>query len=126
MSDQALKLLLVLVVVLVSVAAGRPALRSGSSDRQRPALGLGEAFAAGVFLGAGLIHMLGDAQGAFDSAGVDYPYPMVTCGAVMLLLLWVEHLANHATHQRYQGMQSAWLGGQRCGGQAKYCGSVLD
>jgi len=101
MSDQALKLLLVLVVVLVSLAAGRPALRSGSSDHQRPALGLGEAFAAGVFLGAGLIHMLGDAQGAFVRAGVDYPYPMVICGAVMLLLLWVEHLANHAAeHSR--------------------------
>ena len=101
MSDQALKLLLVLVVVLVSLAAGRPALRSGSSDHQRPALGLGEAFAGGVFLGAGLIHMLGDAQAAFDREGVDYPYPMVICGGVMLLLLWVEHLANHAAeHSR--------------------------
>ena len=40
--------------------------------------------------------MLGDAQAAFDQAGVAYPYAMVSCGAVMLFLLWIEHLANHA------------------------------
>ena len=94
MSDNMLKLVLVAVVVLVSLITGRPALRAGASDRERPSLGVAEAFAAGIFLGAGLIHMLGDAQSAFDAADVSYPYAMVTCGAVMLILLGVEHLAN--------------------------------
>lgn len=61
-----------------------------------PVLGFGEAFAAGIFLGAGLIHMLGDSQATFDAGRVAYPFPMVICGAVMLLLLWVEHWANQA------------------------------
>ena len=94
MPSIALKAGLVGIVVLVSLATGRPALRTKASDLHKPALGFGEAFAAGIFLGAGLIHMLGDAQSAFDAANVNYPFAMVTCGAVMLLLLWIEHLAN--------------------------------
>ena len=81
----ALKAGLVGIVVLVSLATGRPALRTKAADFHKPALGFGEAFAAGIFLGAGLIHMLGDAQSAFDAANVNYPFAMVTCGAVMLL-----------------------------------------
>ena len=96
MPENAMKLLMVAVVVLISLVTGRAALYAASSNQDRPALGFGEAFAAGIFLGAGLIHMLGDAQGAFDRAAVAYPYAMVICGAVMLFLLWVEHLANHA------------------------------
>ena len=95
MSDNSLKLIMVGVVVLVSLATGRPALIAGGSDRAKPALGFGEAFAAGIFLGAGLIHMLGDSQSAFDAARIDYPFAMVICGSVMLLLLWIEHWANH-------------------------------
>ena len=94
MLDQSLKLLMVAVVVVISLATGRPALMATRSDRSMPALGFGEAFAAGIFLGAGLIHMLGDSQSAFDMAQVDYPFAMVICGSVMLLLLWIEHLAN--------------------------------
>ena len=92
MSDSVLKLVMVAVVVIISLATGRPALKAMRSDRPLPALGFGEAFAAGIFLGAGLIHMLGDSQSAFDAANVDYPFAMVICGSV--LLLWIEHLAN--------------------------------
>ena len=100
MSDQALKLVMVAVVVIISLATGRPALMAMRSGRALPELGFGEAFAAGIFLGAGLIHMLGDSQSAFDTAHVDYPFAMVICGSVMLLLLWIEHLAN-------RGMESS-------------------
>ena len=75
MSDNSLKLIMVGVVVLVSLATGRPALIAGGSDRAKPALGFGEAFAAGIFLGAGLIHMLGDAQSSFDQANQHHPQP---------------------------------------------------
>ena len=86
---------MVAFVVLVSLLAGRPALQAAKSERFRPALGFGEAFAAGIFLGAGLIHMLGDAQSSFDEAQVSYPFAMVICGGIMLILLWIEHWANH-------------------------------
>ena len=95
MTDDILKLLMVAFVVLVSLLTGRPALKAAKSERFRPALGFGEAFAAGIFLGAGLIHMLGDAQSSFDEAQVSYPFAMVICGGIMLILLWIEHWANH-------------------------------
>ena len=96
MTENAMKLAMVAVVVLIALLTGRIALQAASARQDLPALGFAEAFAAGIFLGAGLIHMLGDAQAAFDQAGVAYPYAMVSCGAVMLFLLWIEHLANHA------------------------------
>ncbi len=49
MSDQVLKLVMVAVVVIISFATGRPALMAMRSDRALPALGFGEAFAAGIF-----------------------------------------------------------------------------
>ena len=97
MSSLVLKLGMVATVVVISIAAGRPVLMGARSARFMPSIGLGEAFAAGIFLGAGLIHMLGDAQSAFDAAQVGYPFAMVICGSVMLLLPWIEHWANHGT-----------------------------
>ena len=91
MTDDILKLLMVAFVVLVSLLTGRPALKAAKSERFRPALGFGEAFAAGIFLGAGLIHMLGDAQSSFDEAQVSYPFAMVICGGIMLILLSTVH-----------------------------------
>ena len=60
MSDQVLKLVMVAVVVIISLATGRPALMAMRSNRSLPALGFGEAFAAGIFLGVGsLCYALG-------------------------------------------------------------------
>ena len=89
-----LKLALTLFVVAVSLVAGRLSLRAKADQRDQTTLGLGEAFASGVFLGAGLIHMLGDADAAFNDAGVDFPYAPLLCGAVLLALLWAEHLGD--------------------------------
>lgn len=89
-----LKAVLIAVVVLVAFAAGGPVLAKGGVRADHPSLGWGEAFAAGIFLGAGLIHMLGDADGGFTQAGASYPYAPMICGAVVLALLWLEHLGN--------------------------------
>lgn len=94
-----LKISLTLLVVGISLLAGRLAFRSDRSESTSLALGLGEAFAAGVFLGAGLIHMLGDADATFNAQGIDFPYAPLLCGAVLLLLLWAEHL-GHLMAQR--------------------------
>lgn len=59
-----------------------------------------EAFACGVFLGAGLIHMLGDANEAFIIAGVDYPMAFLICGLMFLLLLLLEHIGTELTQHR--------------------------
>ena len=93
------KVSLTLLVVAISLLAGRFAFRSDATSQPSVALGIGEAFAAGVFLGAGLIHMLGDADATFGAQGIDFPYAPLLCGAVLLLLLWAEH-AGHLMAQR--------------------------
>jgi zinc transporter 1/2/3 len=64
----------------------------------------GEAVAAGVFLGAGLIHMLADSAKEFLNQGVGYPVPFLLCGAIFLLLLLLEHVGrevySHSSGER--------------------------
>ena len=87
---------MVAAVIAASLLAGWPAIRAGTLEHKEAAFGFGEAFAAGIFLGAGLIHMLGDAAATFEQADIDYPFAMVLCGVMMLALLWVEHLGDAA------------------------------
>src|SRR3981081_3520819 len=82
------------VVVAVAIAAGTVPFvrRRGDGLASFPDA---EAVTAGIFLGAGLIPMLGDAAAGFDAQGIKYPWPMLLAGAVLLALLWLEH-AGHA------------------------------
>jgi zinc transporter 1/2/3 len=63
----------------------------------------GSAFAAGVFLGAGFIHMLPDASAAWASLGTDYPVAFLLAAIAIVAMLLVEHVlpsddAHHALH----------------------------
>ena len=49
---------------------------------------LAEAFASGVFLGAGLMHMLPDSSEMFREAGYGYPLAALIAGLMLLFLLW--------------------------------------
>jgi len=55
---------------------------------------IGESLACGVFLGAGLIHMLGDSAQAFIREGYDYPFAFLIAGGSFLGLLLLEHLGS--------------------------------
>lgn len=57
-----IKLIAALAIAAVAVVGGRLALRISASTRGAWYLTLGNALAGGVFLGAALIHLLGDAQ----------------------------------------------------------------
>ncbi len=72
------------------------AAQSGSTDLEFP---IGESLACGIFLGAGLLHMLPDATRTFSSAGYTYPWPFLIAGAGFLFLLFLEHL-SHALERR--------------------------
>lgn len=54
----------------------------------------GESLAAGVFLGAGLIHMLGSAAQSFHALHISYPVPFLLTGLTFLLLLLLEHISR--------------------------------
>jgi solute carrier family 39 (zinc transporter), member 1/2/3 len=79
------------LVLIVGLAGGAWALRVGASSTpgSRYFMRMGAALAGGVFLGAGLIHMLGDASDTMDKAfpDVDFPiaFTIATVGFVMVL-----------------------------------------
>jgi len=54
----------------------------------------GEAMACGVFLGAGLIHMLSDSNRYFLAQGYDYPIAYLICGSTFLFFLLLEHVGT--------------------------------
>lgn len=59
---------------------------------------IGEALASGVFLGAGLLHMLPDSTAGFNAVHVAYPMAFLLAGITFLVLLWLEHLGRELSH----------------------------
>jgi zinc transporter 1/2/3 len=91
--------LLLLVAILVAGAIGGalPLLRRSSASNER-LLGWGNAFAAGVFLAAGMVHMLPDADRIWVGLGYSYPVAFALAGLAFTFMLLVEHvlLPEHA------------------------------
>lgn len=83
------KLVAFVVVFGTGVLGGAASLRLAVSSGGQRLFSLGNAFAGGIFLGAGLIHMLPDAVegvGAFTSGG-DYPVAELVCAGGFLAAL---------------------------------------
>jgi zinc transporter 1/2/3 len=93
-----IKLLLSLAVLAAGALGGALPLRQRQAPTSGRFLSAGNAFAAGVFLGAGLIHMLPDSARAWDALGWDYPmaFLLASCGFVLMLLFEHVLLPDHA------------------------------
>lgn len=100
MSVLAYKLIFLAIVLAVAVIGGLPLFRKSQAGGEGRFLAHGEALAAGIFLGAGLIHMLDDSDDDFYDAGIEYPWGTAICGAMILSLLYLEHLANRIAERR--------------------------
>ncbi len=79
-------------LVVVAVAAALPLFRRPRPSPTSSVAAIGDALAAGIFLGAGLIHMLPDAAHGYLACGTSYPWPFVICGATILGLALLEHV----------------------------------
>lgn len=62
----------------------------------------GETLATGVFLGAGLLHLLPESATMFSQLGYQYPFAPLITGLIFLLFLWLEHLAKELYHHHDQ------------------------
>jgi len=95
-----LKLLSAFSIFAMTILAGIIPFRHRLQSLKGHEFPIGEALACGVFLGAGLIHMLGDAEQGFIHAGIHYPLAFVICGGAFLGLLLLEHIGTELNHHR--------------------------
>lgn len=87
------KLASVAVIFVSGLIGGTLPLRFDESERSKRLLGLGNGFAGGIFLGAGLLHMLSDAQENFSSFALHYPVALFVAGGGFLAVLFLEMVA---------------------------------
>jgi zinc transporter 1/2/3 len=91
MSNLEMKLGSMLVIFLVGLAGGLVTLRLEKFRGVETLFSLGSALAGGVFLGAGLIHLLPDSIAAFEEALPHHDYPLAALlaasGCVFILFL---------------------------------------
>jgi zinc transporter 1/2/3 len=101
------KLLSALMILLLTLAAGLYPFYKRYHSHRGHAFPLAEGFACGVFLGAGLIHMLGDAAQQFTIAGNPYPWACLIAGITFLLLYCLEELGRF--YQRHQTSEQTFF-----------------
>jgi solute carrier family 39 (zinc transporter), member 1/2/3 len=100
MSLLSLKLIIAaLVFVVAIIAAAWPFARrqKGLAARDFP---VGEALAAGVFLGAALLHLLPDAVQRCNQLCDSYPWAYFVAGGAFLFLLLIEHVGREFYHAK--------------------------
>lgn len=97
MTMDGFKILAICLVFISGCIGGLLPLRIRMSERGQRLLDLGNAFAGGIFLGAGFIHLLGDALENFKAAApdMDYPLPFLLCGLAFLTVLAIEKVWLH-------------------------------
>lgn len=105
MSFFAIKLLLAVAIFIVTLSAAWYPFARRIITQTYMDFPIGEALACGVFLGAGLLHMLADASRGFLEAGIDYPFAFLLAGIMFLFLLWLEHLGRD--YYAHDGKQSS-------------------
>ena len=87
-----LKIAALVIIFLSGLFAGIMPLRIALSSTGRRQMMWGNAFAGGVFLGAGLLHMLPDAQENFQTfaQNISFPFPILIAGVGFLFILMLE------------------------------------
>jgi solute carrier family 39 (zinc transporter), member 1/2/3 len=101
MNVELIKLISVFVIFGTGILGGVFSGLVSASKKSALLFSWGNAFAGGVFLGAGLIHMLPDAQSGFKSivGDVDYPWFALICGFGFLFIFFLERVLLNHSHE---------------------------
>jgi len=87
------KISAVFLIIFVALFGGYLAFKLRQHKQKSLYFSLGSTFAAGIFLGAGLIHMLPDASEGFkDVINIDFPFASFTACLGFLLILFIEKI----------------------------------
>jgi zinc transporter 1/2/3 len=102
-----LKLVALVLIFAVGLAGGLAALGAQRSERRELLFSLGSALAAGIFLGAGLIHLLPDGIEALSSyfTAVNFPigYLIATLGFLLVVYIEMVYMAGRHDSVATQG-----------------------
>ena len=113
MATGTLKMFFALAVFAVILLAGWYPFKKRREKMGHFDFPIGETLATGVFLGAGLLHLLPESAAQFAQQGYKYPYAYLVTGLVFLLFLWFEHvgreLYQHQTSDHPAFALLAWL-----------------
>lgn len=90
------KLYISLVILLLTIISGLYPFIQRIKNEAHFNFTTAEALAGGIFFGAGLLHMLGNATTNFISLGYSYPWPFLITGGVFLLLLCLEQISHRS------------------------------
>lgn len=89
-----IKLLSIALIFVTTLAAGVYPFFRKINLRGSLTFPIGESLAAGVFLGAGLLHMLSNASSDFYHLSYRYPFAPLLVGLMFLFLLFLEHVGR--------------------------------
>lgn len=107
MTTVTLKIFFGLSVFLVILLAGWYPFKKRKREAELVDFPIGETLATGIFLGAGLLHLLPESASEFAQRGYQYPLAYLITGLVFLLFLWFEHVGRELYHHR-QGNHPAF------------------
>ena len=109
-----LKTLLFFAVLVAGLLGGAWPLRERQRAMGGKALEWGSAYAAGVFLGAGLLHLLPDANEAWRELGANYPWGYALAAVAVIAMLLLEHvLPSEAAHEALHAASTERFGDGR-------------
>lgn len=91
MNDTLFKAIAFIAVLIAGVIGSLFSIKLSESKNSRRLFSLGNAFAAGVFLAAGLLHMLPDANEGFKQFG-DFPWAFLGCAIGFSMILFLERV----------------------------------
>lgn len=100
MATATMKLFFAFSAFIIILLAGWYPFRKRHQGREHFDFPIGETLATGVFLGAGLLHLLPESNQTFEQQGYHYPFAYLITGLVFLLFLWFEHVGRELYHHR--------------------------
>ena len=92
----------ILLIILAGIVGGLIPTRKSFSKGGTKKLTLGNAFAGGVFLGAGFLHMLPDGIDNFTAmnTGIDYPLALLVAALGFMLILFIDKFFSEDKAQK--------------------------
>lgn len=96
------KIISILLIIIAGLVGGLIPTRKAFAQQGSNKLILGNAFAGGVFLGAGFLHMLPDGIDNFTAmnTGIDYPLALLVAALGFMLILFIDKFFSEDKAQK--------------------------